>query len=44
MEAVPLTYFLKYILEIPSSLDALITAFILQRVVKQVPDQSKHLP
>lgn len=34
MKAVPLTYFLKCILEVPSSLYVLITAFILQREVQ----------
>lgn len=34
MEAVPLTYFLKCILEIPNPLDVLIIAFILKRVVQ----------
>lgn len=33
LEAAPLTYFLKCILEILTSSDVLITAFILQRVV-----------
>lgn len=33
MEAAPLTYFLNRILEIPTSLDVLITAFMLQSVV-----------
>lgn len=34
MEAVPLTYFLKCIWEIPNPLDILITAFVLEKVVQ----------
>lgn len=41
VEAAPLTHFLIFILEIPSSLDVLITAFMLQTVVQAGTRQEK---